>query len=163
MRIETTETVYRHRGWPYVPAETITAQMNLPYTAAVTLLEGTVFVDQYTDEKLRDPKILDLAGRVEVVVVSDLEALGPREMRAVRVSVTMKSGEVFKERVLYRSGHWKNPLSDETLASKFRDLAGRVLQPDAVTNIEAIVWGLDKQPNPGGALAAELGKLKAAH
>jgi len=163
VRIETTETVHRHCGWPYVPAESITAQMNLPYTAAVTLLEGTAFVDQYTEEKLRDPKILDLAGRVEVVVAPDLQALGPHEMRAVRVTVTTKSGEVFKENVLYRSGHWKNPLSDATLASKFRDLAGRVLQPDAVANIEAIVWNLDAQQAPGSALAAELGKLKAAH
>ena len=39
------------------------AQMNLPYTGAVTLLEGNAFIDQYTDDKLRDPKIIDLANR----------------------------------------------------------------------------------------------------
>jgi len=91
VRIEATTMVHRHCGWPYVPAETITAQMNLPYTAAVTLLEGNAFVDQYADSKLRDPVILDLANRVEVVVAPDLDALGPHEMRAVRVTVTTKS------------------------------------------------------------------------
>ena len=87
--IETTETVSCHCGWPYVPAETITAQMNLPYTAAVTLLEGTAFVDQYVDEKLRDPKILDLAGpsRSSSPPPSPSLRLGLRyQMRAVRVS-----------------------------------------------------------------------------
>jgi aconitate decarboxylase len=159
--IETTEMVHRHCGWPYVPAETITAQMNLPYTAAVTLLEGNAFVDQYTDEKLRDPTIIDLANRVEVVVAPDLDALGPHEMRAVRVTVKMKSGEELKESQTYRSGHWKNPLSDEALKAKFRDLAGRYLTADAVKEVETIVTTLEKQPAPAGKLGAALQKLRS--
>jgi aconitate decarboxylase len=158
--VETTEVVYRHCGWPYVPAETITAQMNLPYTAAVTLLEGNAFVDQYTDDKLRDPKILDLANRIEVKVDPKLNALGLDEMRAVNVTVTMKSGEKLTEQVLYRSGHWKNPLSDDTLREKFRDLAGRVLVSDAVKSIEGIVSTLEKQSDPGASLRPALQKLR---
>ncbi len=159
--IETTEMVHRHCGWPYVPAETITAQMNLPYTAAVTLLEGNAFVDQYRDDKLRDPVILDLANRVEVVVAPDLDALGPHEMRAVRVTVTTKSGEKFKEAVTYRSGHWKNPLPDEVLKAKFRDLAGRHLADDAVAEVERLVSTLETQDAPAGKLGTALQKRRA--
>ena len=159
--VETTEVVYRHCGWPYVPAETITAQMNLPYTAAVTLLEGNAFVDQYTDDKLHNPRIVDLANRIEVKVDPKLDALGPDEMRAVNVTVTMKSGEKLTEKVLYRSGHWKNPLSDDTLREKFRDLAGRVLVSDAVKSIESVVSTLEKQADPGASLGAALQKLRA--
>jgi aconitate decarboxylase len=159
--IETTEVVHRHCGWPYSPAESITAQMNLPYTAAVTLLEGNAFVDQYTDEKLRDPKILDLANRVEVKIDPKLDALGPDEMRAVNVTVTMKSGEKLTEQVLYRSGHWKNPLSDDTLLDKFRDLASRVLVADAVKTIEGIVSTMEKQAEPGANLGAALQNLRS--
>jgi len=154
--VRTTKMVHVHCGWPYVPAETITAQMNLPYTAAVTLLEGTAFVDQYADAKLRDPKIVDLAGRIEVVVDPELDALGPHEMRAVRVTVTMKDGRSFDQAVTYRSGHWKNPLSDEALAAKFRDLAGRVLRPEAVDRVEHIVRTLETQAEPAAALGAAL-------
>ncbi len=157
--IETTEMVKRHCGWPYIPAETITAQMNLPFTAAVTLLEGNAFVDQYADAKLRDPKIMNLAERVEVVVAPDLEALGPHEMRAVRVTVTMKSGQQYKESVLYRSGHWKNPISSQALSEKFRDLAGRVLKKDAVAAIEKIVAGLESYKTPGAELGPQLQKV----
>lgn len=158
--IETTAMVHRHCGWPYVPAETITAQMNLPYTAAVTLLEGNAFIDQYTDDKLRDPTIIDLANRVEVVVASDLDALGPHEMRAVRVTVTMKSGESFTHAQTYRSGHWRNPLSDEVLKAKFRDLAGRILTQAAVDEVEQIVSTLETQPEPAGKLGAALQKVR---
>lgn len=160
--IETTEVVHRHCGWPYSPAETITAQMNLPYTAAVTLLEGNAFVDQYTEEKLRDPKILDLANRIDVIIDPKLDALGPDEMRAVNVTVTMKSGEKLTEQVLYRSGHWKNPLSDDTLRDKFRDLAGRVLMANAVKTIEHLVSTLETQVEPGAALGAALQELRVS-
>jgi 2-methylcitrate dehydratase PrpD len=158
--VETTEVVKLHCGWPYVPAETITAQMNLPYTAAVTLLEGNAFVDQYVDSKLRDPKIMELADRIESVVAPDLNSLGPHEMRAVRVTVTMKSGEKFTEKQLYRSGHWKNPIPEEVLKGKFRDLAGRVLTKEAVGEIEGIVSTLETHAAPAAQLGKELQKLR---
>jgi 2-methylcitrate dehydratase PrpD len=162
VRIGTTNMVYVHCGWPYEPKETITAQMNLPYTAAVTLLEGNAFVDQYTDEKLRDPKILDLANRVEVYVDPDLDALGPHEMRAVRVEVTMKSGDVHREDVTYRSGHWKNPLSDDTLKAKFHDLAGRVLTSEAVEQIERMIDNLENDEEPAPKLGRALQQVRSA-
>lgn len=158
--VRTTKMVHVHCGWPYVPAETITAQMNLPYTAAVTLLEGTAFVDQYTDDKLRDPKIVDLARRIEVVVDPELDAGGPHEMRAVRATVTMKDGRTFEESVTYRSGHWKNPLSDDTLNEKFRNLAERVLTKGAVDKITDTVRGLEDVADPGSTLAQELQNLR---
>lgn len=158
--VRTTKMVHVHCGWPYVPAETITAQMNLPYTAAVTLLEGTAFVDQYTDDKLRDPKIVELARRIEVVVDPELDAGGPHEMRAVRATVTMKDGRTFEESVTYRSGHWKNPLSDDTLNEKFRNLAERVLTKGAVDKITDTVRGLEDVADPGSTLAQELQNLR---
>jgi len=162
VRIGTTNMVFVHCGWPYEPRETITGQMNLPYTAAVTLLEGNAFVDQYTDEKLRDPVIIDLANRVEVYVDPELDALGPHEMRAVRVEVTMKSGYVHRQDVTYRSGHWKNPLSDETLKSKFRDLAGRVLRSEAIDHIERIIDNLENEEEPAPKLGRALQLVRSA-
>lgn len=160
VRIETTNVVYRHCGWPYVPAEIITAQMNLPYTAAVTLLEGTAFVDQYADHKLRDPEILDLAGRVEVTVDPELDALGPDEMRATRARVTTVSGEEHTAEVRYRSGHHLNPLSDEALRAKFRDLAGRVITDDAVAAVEKTVDEFEDQPAPANRLGEHVQQVR---
>jgi len=63
--------------------------------------------------------------------------------------------------VPYRSGHWKNPIPDERLKAKFRDLAGRVLTTEAVAAIEAIVSSLEAQAAPAVALAAQLQKLQS--
>jgi 2-methylcitrate dehydratase PrpD len=161
VRIGTTNMVYVHCGWSYEPKETITAQMNLPYTAAVTLLEGNAFVDQYVDEKLADPKIMDLARRIEVYVDPELDAGGPHEMRAVRVEVRMKSGELHHEEVTYRSGHWRNPLPEEVLKEKFRDLAGRILEPDAVSAIERVIENLENEDAPAPRLGEALQRVRA--
>lgn len=159
--VETTEMVYVHCGWPYVyNGETIAAQMNLPYTAALTLVDGTAFVDGYTDERLNDPRILGLAAKVETAVAPDLDALGKDEMRAVRVTVTTKAGETHTDSVHYRSGHWKNPISDEQLAAKFHDLSARVITDEAATAIRAVVRDLENAADPVAEIVAHVQQLR---
>jgi aconitate decarboxylase len=159
--VETTEMVYVHCGWPYVPnGETIAAQMNLPFTAAVTLVDGTAFVDGYTDERLADPQLLALADRVRVVVASDLDALGKDEMRAVRVTLTTTGGDSHTESVRYRSGHWRNPIPDADLEAKFRRLATEVVTDEAATAIAGIVAHLEDHDEPATALAGHLRALR---
>ena len=53
-------------GWPYRPGEVITAQMNGSYAAAVTLIDGDAFIDQYDERRLSDPAILALMPRIEL-------------------------------------------------------------------------------------------------
>lgn len=161
--IETTETVNVHCGWPYVPnGETIAAQMNLPFTAAVTLIDGTAFIDGYTDARLTDPQLLQLAERVKVVTAPDLDALGKDEMRAVRVTVTTKSGASHTESVTYRSGHWKNPIPDQDMTAKFRNLAGRVISGEAAQSIETTVLALEQHADPVPALMRDVQSVLAA-
>lgn len=162
--IKCSTMVHVHCGWPYRPMnppETIAAQMNLPFTAAVTLLEGNAFIDQYKTEKLTDPKIMNLADRIECVIDPTIDAMGPDEMRYIRATVTMKSGESYSQDVPYRSGHWKNPMSDEVLQAKFVDLASRGITREAVDKVSSIVWKIDTNPEPAPALGVELQKVKA--
>ncbi len=130
--------------------------MNLPFVAAVMLLEGNAFIDQFQDSKLLDPTIMNLADRIYVTVDPELDALGKDEMRAVRVTVTMKNGEQYKHSLLYRPGHCMNPIPDDALRAKFRDLAGRVITESACSRIETLVADLDKEANPAATLAAAL-------
>ncbi|HEY0247637.1 MAG TPA: MmgE/PrpD family protein [Gryllotalpicola sp.] len=161
VHVETTEMVKVHCGWPYVyNGETIQAQMNMFFTGATTLIDGTAFIDGYTDERLNDPRVVELANRFDCVVAPDLDALGKDEMRAVRVTVTTKAGESYTESVTYRSGHWKNPITDEDLSAKFHNLAERIITADAANTIESVVKDLENQQNPAPVLAVQLQTLK---
>src|SRR5262247_3009697 len=44
-----------HVGWPYKPQGLTSAQMNLPFCIATLLVEGDVFVDQFSDAAVTDP------------------------------------------------------------------------------------------------------------
>lgn len=161
VRIGTTDMVYVHCGWPYVPnGETISAQMNLPYTGAVTLLYGNAFIDEYSDDKLLDPTIIDLANRIEVFVDPELDAREKHQMRAVRVTVTMNDGKEYFHEQTYRSGHWRNPMSEDVLKEKFRNLAERQLTKAAVNEIEAIIDNLENERAPAVKLGAALQQVR---
>src|SRR5579871_1652440 len=45
-----------HVGWRYVPQGLTSAQLNLPYCVATLLLEGDVFVDQFSEDRVADPQ-----------------------------------------------------------------------------------------------------------
>ncbi len=44
------QVTVEHVGWPYVPQGLTSAQLNLPFCVATLLLEGDVFVDQFTED-----------------------------------------------------------------------------------------------------------------
>lgn len=105
----------------------VAAQLSHPYVCAVTLLEGNAFIDQFTEEKIRDPKILEFAKKVEVVHDEEIEKL-PRHLRyTVKVDVHLNSGQVFNLQETFPKGHPKNPFSSDELLWKFRTLAGKAI------------------------------------
>ncbi|MDD4364516.1 MAG: MmgE/PrpD family protein [Synergistales bacterium] len=124
----------------------VAAQLSHPYVCAVTLLEGNAFIDQFTEEKIKDPKILEFAKKVEVVHDEEIEKL-PRHLRyTVKVDVHLKNGKVFNLEETFPKGHPKNPFTPEELLWKFRTLAGKALPDgkqvdrivDAVLNLEEL-------------------------
>jgi aconitate decarboxylase len=76
LRIYTTLATKMHVGWPYVPESITTAQMNLYYCVAALLADGKIFVDQFQQERLIDPVILNWIDKIEVIHDPELDAAG---------------------------------------------------------------------------------------
>ena len=76
-----------HVGWPYKPQGLTSAQMNLPFCVATLLLEGDVFVDQFSEAVVTDARRMALAAKVEVVHDPDITARGAR-LRHVSVAIS---------------------------------------------------------------------------
>lgn len=128
-----------------VPVDSLTsvvsAQISHPYVCAATILEGNAFVDQFTEEKVRNPKYLDLARRVEVYTDPEIEAL-PRNLRyTVKIDIELKNGTVYSTTETYPKGHPMNPFTREELEWKFRTLAGKVI-PDE-SKLDAFIGAID--------------------
>jgi 2-methylcitrate dehydratase len=108
-----------------------TADHSLPYCTAVALIDGRITADQFSDERLSDPALLDLVARTTVVEDPDLTAGYPAGIPN-RVKVTLSDGSVQMLEMAFPPGHDKNPLTDEQLHDKFRGLAVPILGADRV-------------------------------
>src|ERR1700731_957988 len=84
----------RSAGWPYQPGEVMTAQMNGFYAAAVTLLDGDAFVDQYAAARLADPAILALIAKISIVHDPGLDRGGAGKRHAVGIEALQADGTV---------------------------------------------------------------------
>jgi aconitate decarboxylase len=132
-----------HMGWKYVPQGITSAQLNLSYCIASLLLEGEVFVDQFTEAKLTEPRRLALAEKIEMVHDPAITAKGPKFRHMVRVVVELKDGTKM-ERSAEISRHKKTFATDGEVIAKFDKLAAKVLPASRVEQLRDAVLGLDQ-------------------
>lgn len=132
-----------HVGWRYVPDTITTAQMNLSFALASAFLDGRVGVDQFREDRLADPVLLGLAGRVDAVPDPAIDARGLPFSHAIEMTVTTRDGRTLTGSADHGRGSEHHPLSDEELLEKFRDQAGRVLPGSAVDELSSLVQRLE--------------------
>jgi len=134
-------------GWPYQPAGVVSAQMNAQYTAAVKLLDGEVFVDQFREGRLEDPRTLEMIRRIHVVHDASIDEQGSHARHATRVSAHLIDGSTKDAYVEQRRGSSAHPMKRQEIVEKFRKLASKVLEPEIVETLEATVLVLESVPD----------------
>jgi 2-methylcitrate dehydratase PrpD len=130
-------------GWPYQPGETIAAQMNGSYAAAVTLIDGDAFIDQYDERRLADPAILALMPRIDFVHDPELDIGGAAKRHAIKIEAVRNDGSVLSTTIEQRRGSADHPLTVREIEQKFRRLAGTTLPGPAVDELIGIVGALE--------------------
>jgi len=127
----------------FKPKTKETADHSLPYVVAAAVADGNVLPSSFSDEKLKDPRIWDLLGKIKVVADPDIDAMFPGIKRA-RVTITNLAGESFTAEVDHAKGSPQNPMSDEEIVSKFRANAGAVLSKEQQDKIIDLTWRFDE-------------------
>jgi 2-methylcitrate dehydratase PrpD len=136
------------------------AQFSGPYTIAAALLGGEglgLGLDDFTDELAVDPVRRALMAKVEVVADERCDERYPDELPGV-LTATLANGEEVVEEVWANRGGPARPLSEDELATKFRDNAARGLDEAAATTVERGILGLDD----GDGLAPVMAALRSA-
>jgi 2-methylcitrate dehydratase PrpD len=105
------------------------AQFSGPFAFAAGLLGGGGLgtgLDDYSDALAQDPDRRALMAKVDVVADDECNAIYPFQFPAV-VTLTTTAGDVLVAKVLTNRGGPARPLTDDELATKFRDnVAGRL-------------------------------------
>ena len=136
-----------HVGWPYVPQGMTSAQLNLPYCVATLLLDGDVFVDQFTEEKVADPERIRIAAKVQVAEDPEITARGSTHRHMVHVTVELKDGTRMDETVVAPRGSEVSFATAEDVIAKFSKLASRRLPKARVEQITDQVMHAERMPS----------------
>lgn len=100
--------------------------VNLQYVLAVALVDGTVsFSDSHSHERMKDPQVLGVKQRVQLV--ADRALMDPDAPRSGRVEVTLLDGRTVDHFTRYAPGTKENPLNTEGVNAKARGLMTPVL------------------------------------
>jgi 2-methylcitrate dehydratase PrpD len=133
----------RHSDWAHYhqgknPRTYHEAQVSLPFSVAVALIEGQALLKQYSDRNIRNAQVKALVN-VHTIAVDDTLPRGV----SCKMVLTQNDGRVFTSQIDYPKGSIQNPMNDQELLGKFTSLAAPVIGAkraatlaDALMNIE---------------------------
>ena len=96
------------------------AKMSIPYSTAAGLIYGKAGLQEFSEEKVKDPEMLALAAKVHVSADEALSAAFPAEQTAI-VSIRTKTQTV-TERVDFPKGEPENPMNEAEFRSRYDNL-----------------------------------------
>jgi 2-methylcitrate dehydratase PrpD len=116
------------------PTTAFEAMFSLPFVIGAVLIDGEMGLDQTSEAKLHDPRILAQARKVELVSDPEAESLRP-EKAAARVTIKTTDNREFETYVVDPKGSAEKPLSEEELTRKFKGLVTRVIDDTAADEL----------------------------
>jgi len=131
------------------------AQFNQAWPIAAMLIDGEIGPEQVLESRLSDPRLKELAEKVEVVESEEMEGLrrlfeqgDPRGRFASKVTITMKDGRKVHSGIV-DGGLSFPPVGWDTarMSDKFRWAAGFVLPSARTEELLRFLWSFDQAPD----------------
>lgn len=143
----------RHPDWAHfhlnkTPQTYHEAQVSLPYSVAVALVEGAALPPQYQEDKLNDPELRRLSDLIEVVPDPSL----PRGV-SCRLQVETGDGRRFEAQVDHPRGSIENPMSRDEMIGKLHMLADPAIGAERVDRLVAEIDAIENLATVAGLAA----------
>lgn len=118
------------------PRTIIDAQFSVPYVVAVALAQGSVTVDDFTEESIKRPEILKITNKTggKLEPAMDRHGVGPGG-----VMLMMEDGKTYTEEVEQCLGSVERPMTFDDVVKKFRECAACALKPLPSAKVEKII------------------------
>ena len=152
LRADVSTMTHLHCAWEYKAQGVTAGQMNLFYSLAAIAVDGDAFVDQYREDRLHDPRLLEFIQRITSNPDTQIDDMGPPFRHAARLYAQTRDGRKFEKEVLHRLGSPENPMSTEQVHRKFKILATHCLSDRDVDDLVNIALTLDEQKDLGRLL-----------
>jgi 2-methylcitrate dehydratase PrpD len=120
--------------------------VNLQYVLAVGLVDGTMsFEDSHSPARMKDPQVLAVKQRVELV--PDRGLMDADAPRSGRVEVTLRDGRIVTHFTRFPPGTRENPLDTNGVNEKARGLMQPILGPDRTGRVIQMVNQIETVAN----------------
>ena len=117
--------------------------VNCQHIIALALVEGTVsFEDSHSYERMKDPRVLAVKERIELV--ADKALMDPDAPRGSKVEVTLTGGKTVSHHMRHAPGTKENPMTTDEVNAKARTLMAPVLGAKATEELIKRVNELEK-------------------
>ena len=130
----------------WAPKTRETADHSIPYLVAYALQHGPVTPDSFTEEDLQDPTIRRLISVMRIDEDPEFTQRYSDEYNC-RIEVVTTSGQHVSAATAYPKGHHQNPLSDAEVATKFQNLASKLLTASQCQTALENLWSIEQAPN----------------
>lgn len=109
------------------PTNVAEAKFSMAYGVAVALYDGNALLEQFSSERIKDPKVLALAERVNMEEDERFTSKYPLEW-GCEVIVSTKDGKVYSAKIYAAKGDSKrNPMTPDEIKDKFIRLTTPIL------------------------------------
>lgn len=132
VRVGMSKVVDVQCGFDYAPSTALNAQMSLRYCLAAALADGQVLPQQFSTERMHDPKLNALAAKLELVDDPALDKLYP--VHFAGWVAAQHEGDWMRVDVLDPSGSVAQPINAAGITDKFRGINPR-LPTDRIASI----------------------------
>ena len=138
---------YVHCAWNYKNHNITSAQMNIYYGLALIALEGELFVNQFSKDKISNPEILNFMKKITAEVDPKIESLGHEFRHMASIELTTNDNKKFNHTEKYRKGSPENPLTKDQIISKFKSLASYSYDKTQVSKIKEKIENIELSNN----------------
>lgn len=138
---------YVHCAWNYKNHNITSAQMNIYYGLALIALEGELFVNQFSKDKISNPEILNFMKKITAEVDPKIESLGHEFRHMASIELTTNDNKKFNHTEKYRKGSPENPLTKDQIISKFKSLASYSYDETQVSKIKEKIDNIELSNN----------------
>ena len=142
INVYNSELVNVQCGFDYQATGVLEAQMSMKYCMARTAMDNVLSLEQFSQDKITDPKALDLAKRVHFVLDEGINKVYPLEWPSI-VEIVMVDGAKYKARVDVPRGSGERPLTWPEVQDKYRALALPVLKDKKAERVIEIIDTLE--------------------
>ncbi len=127
------------------PRTVVDAQFSVPWTVATAIVKRRVFVDDFTEDAITNPQILEVASKVLPVLDPELDQVG-RVVKPAIVEIRTRGAQTYSRKVDFPRGSLENPIKPDEIKENFAACARyatKVLDVSRVAEAANIIAALE--------------------